>query len=100
MATVYVGNVSYATTEDDLRALFFQFGNVERVTIVTDRETGQPRGFAFVEMMSVEDAQNAISLLNGTRLHGRTLTVNEGRAKPAGRARRAAGGQGQIGGRY
>ena len=68
MMTICVGNISYATTEDDLSAVFSQFGNVERVTIVTDRETGQPRGFAFVEMRRAEDAQNAIAQLHGTRL--------------------------------
>src|SRR5579872_3466098 len=73
MTNIFVGNLSYQTTQEDLQATFSQFGNVERINIVTDRDTGQPRGFAFVEMTSAGDAQNAISQLNGTQLHGRAL---------------------------
>jgi|SRR5215469_6447374 len=97
--SIYVGNISYATTEEDLRGTFFQFGNVERVKIVTDPYTEQSRGFAFVDMTSAEDAQNAISQLHGTQLHGRILTVNEARPKARG-GRRDGGEQERRSGRY
>jgi RNA recognition motif-containing protein len=93
MTNIFVGNLSYQTTQDDLHATFSQFGNVERVNIVTDRDTGQPRGFAFVEMTDANQAQNAISQLNGTELNGRALNVNEARPKPTG-----GGGRGGFGG--
>jgi len=100
MTNIFVGNLSYQTTQEDLQALFSQFGNVERINIVTDRDTGQPRGFAFVEMSSAGDAQNAISQLNGTQLQGRALNVNEARPKPtSGGERRGFGGQRRGGGR-
>jgi len=96
MTNIFVGNLSYETTPEDLQATFSQFGNVERINIVRDRDTGQPRGFAFVEMTSAGDAQNAISQLNGTQLHGRALNVNEARPKPEGGGRRGGfGGQGR-----
>jgi len=99
MTNIFVGNLSYQTTQEDLQATFAQYGNVERVNIVTDRDTGQPRGFAFVEMTSAQDAQNAISQLNGTQLHGRALNVNEARPKPTGGGdRRGGGGQRRGGG--
>lgn len=94
MINIFVGNLSYQTTQEDLQATFSQFGNVERVNIVTDRDSGQPRGFAFVEMTELKDGQNAISQLNGAELHGRALNVNEARPKPAG-----GGGRGGFGGR-
>jgi len=101
MTNIFVGNLSYQTTQEDLHATFSQFGNVERVNIVTDRDTGQPRGFAFVEMTTASDAQRAISQLNGTELHGRALNVNEARPKPAGGGGRGGfGGQRRGGGRY
>ena len=84
MPNIFVGNLSYQTTQQDLQAAFAAFGNVEQVNIVTDRDTGQPRGFAFVEMSDAQGAQNAISQLNGSDLHGRTLNVNEARPKPTG----------------
>lgn len=84
MTNIFVGNLSYQTTQDELHAAFAQYGNVERVNIVTDRDTGQPRGFAFVEMSDPGAAQNAISQLNGAELNGRALNVNEARPKPAG----------------
>lgn len=84
MTNIFVGNLSYQTTQDDLYSAFAAFGGVERVNVVTDRETGQPRGFAFVEMTEADAAQNAMSQLNGADLHGRTLNVNEARPKPAG----------------
>jgi RNA recognition motif-containing protein len=84
MPNIFVGNLSYQTTQDDLQAAFAAYGSVERVNIVTDRDTGQPRGFAFVEMADPQGAQTAISQLNGADLHGRTLNVNEARPKPTG----------------
>lgn len=95
MTNIFVGNLSYQTSQDELHAAFAQFGNVERVSIVTDRETGQPRGFAFVEMTDAREAQNAIASLNGAELGGRALNVNEARPRPAG----GGGGRGGFGGR-
>lgn len=84
MTNIFVGNLNFQTTQDELYATFAQFGQVERVNIVTDRETGQPRGFAFVEMADRQEAENAINQLNGATLNGRTMNVNEARPKPAG----------------
>jgi RNA recognition motif-containing protein len=84
MTNIFVGNLSYQASSIDIQAAFEAYGSVERVNIVTDRETGQPRGFAFVEMTDPSAAQNAISALNGTELHGRAINVNEARPKPAG----------------
>ncbi len=83
MTNIFVGNLSYSTTQDDLHSAFANYGAVERVSIVTDRETGQPRGFAFVEMSEPDAAQAAISQLNGADLNGRALNVNEARPKPS-----------------
>ena len=94
MTNIFVGNLSYQTTQEDLYAAFSAFGSVERVNIVTDRETGQPRGFAFVEMTERRDAETAISKLNGSDLNGRTMNVNEARPKPTG----GSGGGGGYGG--
>jgi cold-inducible RNA-binding protein len=93
VTNIFVGNLSYSTTQDDLHSAFAAYGGVERVNIVTDRETGQPRGFAFVEMTEADAAQTAIAQLNGADLNGRTLNVNEARPKPTG------GGGGFGGGR-
>jgi cold-inducible RNA-binding protein len=79
---LYVGNIAYETTESDLEQLFSQSGAVESVRVMRDMATGRARGFAFVEMSSDEDAQNAISTLNNYELGGRNLTVNEARPKP------------------
>lgn len=84
MTNIFVGNLSFQTTQADLTAAFSQFGAVERVNIVTDRDSGQSRGFAFVEMADRNEAENAISQLNGSQLDGRTLNVNEARPKPQG----------------
>jgi RNA recognition motif-containing protein len=79
---LYVGNLPYETNENDLRSLFEADGRtVTQVSIVTDRDTGQPRGFAFVEMANQNDAQAAISALNGQELGGRSLSVNEARER-------------------
>jgi len=77
---IYVGNLSYQTTENDLSALFEQCGQVESVNIITDRDTGRSKGFAFVEMAN-DDAEKAIAQLNGTEIGGRALTVNEARPR-------------------
>ena len=90
---IYVGNLSYQTTENDLTNLFEQAGQVESVNIITDRDTGRSKGFAFVEM-SNEDAEKAIAQFNGTEVNGRALTVNE--ARP--REERSGGGRGFGGG--
>lgn len=97
MMNIFVGNLSYQTTQEDLQSVFSQYGAVERVNIVTDRMTGQARGFAFVEMTNREEAETAISVLNGSDLHGRTLNVNEARPKPEG-GRGGGFGRGNGGG--
>ena len=89
---LYVGNLSFDTNELELRDLFGQSGTVVEVKVVADRETGRPRGFAFVEMSSADEARNAIAALNGRELGGRTIKVNEAEARPP-RAKQAAGGR-------
>ncbi len=91
---IYVGNLSFDTTEDSLRTTFAEYGDVEDVAVITDRDTGRPRGFAFVTM-SDSAARAAIDALNGKELDGRTLNVNEARAKTS---RGGAGGGGGGGG--
>jgi RNA recognition motif-containing protein len=82
---LYVGNLPYETGEAELQALFATTGSVESVTVMRDQATGRARGFAFVEMSSDQDAQNAIRELNASQMGGRSLTVSEARPKPAGR---------------
>ena len=86
MTNIYVGNLLYATTEDDLVEFFSQWGQVERATLVFDRETGRPRGFAFVEMPDAEEAAAAVAAAHGAELNGRPLTVNEARPRGAGKS--------------
>ena len=93
MKNLYVGNLSHSTTEAELRTVFQAHGEVEKVSIVTDRETGRARGFGFVEMTNAGEAEKAIAALNGTELGGRTLTINE--AKPKTDRPRGGGGGGQ-----
>lgn len=81
MKNIFVGNLSFGATEDSIRSLFETHGTVGRVNIVTDRDTGQPRGFGFVEMANDSEGERAIAALNGTDLDGRTLNVNEARPK-------------------
>jgi RNA recognition motif-containing protein len=81
MKNLYVGNLPHSTTEADLRSFFEAHGAVDKVSIVTDRETGRSRGFGFVEMTDSSAADRAIAALNGTELGGRTLTVNEAKPK-------------------
>ena len=94
MTNIFVGNLSYQTTETELETAFSAYGAVERVSIVRDRESGQPRGFAFVEMTDSAAAQNAINGLNGKQMNGRALNVNEARAREP-----RSGGGGGGGGR-
>jgi RNA recognition motif-containing protein len=90
MKNIFVGNLSFGATEDTIRSLFAAHGAVSRVSIVTDRDTGQPRGFGFVEMNDNAEGDRAIAALNGTDLDGRTLNVNEARPK----TERSSGGGG------
>jgi RNA recognition motif-containing protein len=80
MTTLYVGNLPFSATEDEVRGVFEQHGTVESVKIINDRETGRPRGFAFVDM-SGSDAQTAMEKLNGFQMGGRTLRINEARER-------------------
>jgi cold-inducible RNA-binding protein len=105
---IFVGNLSFNTSEDELRQLFQPYGQVDRVSIMTDRDTGRSRGFGFVEMASDEEGEKAIAGLNGSQVGGRTLNVNEARPKTergggggggGGRDRGDRGGRGGGGGR-
>jgi RNA recognition motif-containing protein len=93
-AKLFVGNLSYQATEEDLRELFQQAGTVESVRIITDQFTGRPRGFGFVEMSTKEEAERAIEQLNGRLFRDRNLVVNEARPQPS----RSPGGGGMRGG--
>jgi cold-inducible RNA-binding protein len=92
MKNIFVGNLSFGTTEDTLRSTFEPYGAVDRVNVVTDRDSGQPRGFAFVEMSVDSEGNSAISALNGKDLDGRSLNVNEARPK----GDRSSGGGGRT----
>jgi RNA recognition motif-containing protein len=95
---LFVGNIPYTATEDTIRDMFAKEGrNVSRVTVVTDRETGRSRGFAFVEMESEDDAKAAVAALNGTEFDGRTLRVDIAHDKPAGGGGGGGGGGGRGG---
>ena len=105
---IYVGNLSYDATEDEIRTLFATHGEVSSVAIIKDKFTGQSRGFAFVEMPNAEEAQNAIQATNGYSLHNRNLSVNEARPREerpprsnsgGGFDRRGGGGYDRRGGR-
>jgi len=95
LKNIYVGNLSFSSTEADLQKLFESHGSVSRVNVVMDRDTGRPRGFAFVEMANENEGNAAIEALNGTQVDGRSLTVNEARPREA----RGGGGGGGGGGR-
>jgi len=101
---LYVGNLSFNTSEDDLHQLFSQVGSVESVSMMTDRDTGRSRGFAFVEMSSKSEGEAAISKFNGAELDGRSLTVNEARPREnrggGGRGGGGRGGGGRGGGGF
>ncbi len=94
MKNLFVGNMSFQTTESDLRALFEPFGQITRIHIATDRETGRARGFAFVEMTNDAEAAKAIAALDGKEVGGRNLKVNEARPKEE-RSSRGGGGGGR-----
>jgi RNA recognition motif-containing protein len=94
MKNIYVGNLNFGATEDSVRSLFETHGTVGRVNIVTDRDTGQPRGFGFVEMSNDGEGEKAIAALNGTDFDGRALNVNEARPKTE---RSGGGGGGGFG---
>ena len=93
LKNIFVGNLSFNTSEDELRQIFETYGQVERVSILTDRETGRSRGFGFVEMTNPEEGEKAITGLNGSQFGGRTINVNEARPK----AERPGGGRGERG---
>ena len=99
MKNLFVGNLSYQTTESELTELFQSFGQVTRVHVATDRETGRARGFAFVEMPNDEEAAKAIAALNGKEVGGRAIKVNEARPRPERGGPRNFGGGGGGGGR-
>ena len=81
---LYVGNIPFSATEEELKSLFEQHGSVDRVSVITDRETGRPRGFAFVEMQDASGAESAMRALDGTDMGGRSLRVNEAQDKRGG----------------
>jgi cold-inducible RNA-binding protein len=103
MINLFVGNLNFQTTESDLRALFEPFGQIDRIHIATDRDTGQARGFAFVEMANDEEAKKAMASLDGKEVGGRNVKVNEARPKersgPSGHNGRGGGRDGRGGGR-
>ena len=101
MKRIYVGNLDFSSTEDSIRTIFEPHGTVDTVSLVTDRDTGRSRGFAFVEMADDSEAENAISALNGSNLDGRELNINEARprverqgggGRPGGGGHRGGGG--------
>ncbi len=94
---IFVGNLPFTTTDDELSGLFEQYGEITRATVVKDRESGKSRGFGFVEMMDDEMARAAIEGLNGSDLQGRSLTVNEARPRES-RGPSGGGGGGGYGG--
>jgi len=95
MKNIFVGNLSFGTTEQDVRTLFEAHGKVDRVTIVTDRDSGQPRGFGFVEMTNNAEGDRAIAAVNGKEIGGRALNVNEAKPKSEGGGRGFFGGSGR-----
>ena len=101
---IFVGNLNFNTSEEELRQMFEPYGQVDRVSIMTDRDTGRSRGFGFVEMTSAEDGEKAIAALNGSQIGGRTLNINEARPKTerssggGGGGGRDRGGRGGYGG--
>lgn len=102
LKNIFVGNLSFQTTEADLRTAFEPFGAVSRVSIMTDRDTGRSRGFGFVEMNDDQQGEDAIAALNGSELDGRQLNVNVARPRPertgGGGGRERSGGRGGFGG--
>ena len=93
MKNIFVGNLDFSATESALRSVFEPYGKVDRVNLVTDRDTGRSRGFAFIEMADSAEADRAITALNGANVGGRALNVNEARPKPEGGRRFSRGPQ-------
>jgi RNA recognition motif-containing protein len=105
MTNIFVGNLSYQTTDNDLATAFGEYGTVERASVVRDRDSGQSRGFGFVEMTNAAEANRAMTALNGQDLNGRTLNVNEAREREArsgggGGGGRSSGGRGRSNNRW
>ena len=96
MKRIYVGNLSYRTSENEIRQQFEKFGTVNQVNIITDRETGRSKGFAFVEMQNDNEAEDAIQAMNGVEMGDRALAVNE--ARPQEPRKGGGGGGGRYGG--
>ncbi len=97
---IYVGNLSYEVTDDKLNAMFTEYGPVDSATVIIDRDTGRSKGFGFVEMSDLNQAQTALSGLDGTDLDGRSITVNEARPREPRRDNRGGGGYGGGRNRY
>ena len=93
MKNLFIGNMSFQTTEDELRSIFEPYGATTRIQIMTDRDTGRSRGFGFVELTNDEEAAKAITALNGKEVNGRALNVNEARPKPERSGPRNGGGR-------
>ena len=98
MKNIFVGNLDFGATEESVRSLFEEYGAVERVSVMKDRDTGRSRGFGFVEMTNADEADRAINALNGTNFGGRPLNVNEARPKGDGGGGGGRGGFGRGGG--
>ncbi len=98
MKNIFVGNLNFNATEEAVRSLFERYGVVNSARIMTDRDTGRSRGFAFVEMENEQEADNAINALNGYQMDGRALNVNEARPKPERGFAAGGGGRGGFGG--
>jgi RNA recognition motif-containing protein len=98
LKNIFVGNLSFSLTEDSVRGLFETYGTVDRVSIITDRETGRSRGFGFVEMPNDEEADRAVNALNGSEVGGRRLNVNEARPREERGGFGGGGGRGDRGG--
>ena len=93
---IFVGNLSFQSTDDSIRSVFAEHGQVEEVALITDRDTGRPRGFGFIQMPNDDEARAAIEAINGRDVDGRTLNVNEAKAREGG----SRGGGGGGGGRW
>ena len=99
LKNIFVGNLSFNTSEEELRQIFEPYGQVDRVSILTDRDTGRSRGFGFVEMANSEEGEKAITSLNGSQVGGRTINVNEARPKTERAGEGRGGDRGDRGGR-
>jgi cold-inducible RNA-binding protein len=97
LKNIFVGNLDFNVSEDELRSLFATYGQVDRVSIMTDRDTGRSRGFGFVEMANADEGEKAIAALNGSQLGGRKLNVNEARPKAERAGTGGGGGRGRGG---